>query len=73
MPFTKEALDDIFSYHSPTPEQIPKYEVIREGARFFADIILRNTPVSPDQSVAIRKLRECVMVANSSIALDGKY
>lgn len=70
---SKDAIDDIFSYHAPAQDQIPKYDAIRKGARVFAQIILDNTPSSPDQTAAIRKLRESVMTANASIALDGKY
>ena len=71
--FTPEVIDDIFSYHRPSEDQLPKYEAIREGARQFARILVANTPGSADQSVAIRQLRELVMTANASIALGGKY
>ena len=73
MPLDSEAIDDIFSYHAPTPEQLPRYDKIREGARVFARVLIDNTPRSPDQTAAIRKLRECVMTANAAVALDGKY
>jgi hypothetical protein len=71
--FTKEVLEDIFTYHAPRPDQIPKYNNIREAAKNFANIIVENTPSSADQSAAIRMLRELVMTCNQSIALDGKY
>lgn len=64
-------IDDIFSYHSPEPDQIPKYEVIRKAAKEFAHILIENTPECADQSAAIRLLREAVMTANASIALKG--
>lgn len=70
---TKEGIEDIFSYHAPTPDQIPKYNAIREGAKVFAQIVMDNTPGPADQTVAIRKVREAVMIANASIALGGKY
>lgn len=73
MPFTPEQINDLFSYHAPTEGQLEKYEAIREGARAFALVIVANTPPSPDQSVAIRKLRESVMTANAAVALKGKY
>lgn len=71
--FTDEVLDDIFCYHKPEPDQLPKYEAIREGAKVFAKCIRDNSPGSPDQTVALRKIREAVMVANASIALKGAY
>lgn len=71
--FTDEVLEDIFSYHKPEADQLPKYEAIRDGAKEFAKCIRDNSPGSPDQTVALRKIREAVMIANASIALGGKY
>lgn len=69
---SKDHVDNWFMYHSPTPEQTPKYEAIREAGKHLAQVILDNTPASADQSDAIRKVREAVMTANASIACDGK-
>lgn len=66
--FAQFELDNWFTYHAPTPEQLVKYTVLRDGARAYAEVINKNCPDSPDKTVAIRKLRECVMVANASIA-----
>jgi hypothetical protein len=63
-------IDNWFKYHSPTPDQIKRYKTIRDAARDFALIILHNTPSCPDQTVAIRKLRDTVMAANLSIACN---
>lgn len=71
--FDKEAIDDMFSYHPPEAGQPAHYDAIREGARQFAHTLIEHTPPSPDQSAAIRKLRECVMTANAAVALKGKY
>jgi len=65
-------LDHIFKYHSPTPEQLPKYEAIRAAAKVFAAVVIENTPRSADQTASIRLLREAVMTANASIALSGR-
>ena len=65
-------LDHIFTYHAPMGDQIYNYNRIRAAAKVFASILLDCTPVSADQSDAIRKLRECVHMANSSIALEGR-
>jgi len=73
MPWTKESLEPIFTYQPPTPEQIPKYVLIRDAAKAFANVVLENTPPSADQTAAIRKIREAVMTANASIALGGKF
>ena len=65
-------IENIFTYHSPTPEQFPKYEAIRAKAKELGHVIVNNTPSSADQTAAIRLLREAVMTANAAIALDGK-
>lgn len=65
-------LDNVFSYHAPDSEQITKYQAIREAAKVFAQVVIENTPSSADQTAAIRKIREAVMTANASIALDGR-
>lgn len=68
---SEEIVDEIFKYHSPTPDQIPHYENIREGARHFARVILLNVPPGPDRTAAVRLLREAVMTANAAVALNG--
>lgn len=65
-------INNIFTYHSPTKEQIPKYEAIRAKAKELGQVIVDNTPPSADQTAAIRLLREAVMTANASIALNGQ-
>lgn len=67
-----EMLNHVFSYHSPTHEQLPHYEAIRDEAKRFAQCVLDHCPRSADRTAALRKLREVVMTANASIALDGK-
>lgn len=64
-------IEQIFSYHPPTPEQIPHYEAVRAGAKEFARILDEHVPACADRSAAIRKLRESVMTANAAIALRG--
>ena len=69
---TDEQLDDVFSYHAPKRQQPQQYEAIRAAAKAFARTLLANTPPCADQSAAIRKVREAVMTANASIALEGR-
>lgn len=69
MPFDVE---DLFSYHAPAPDDLVKYEAIRSAAKTFALTMLANTVPSADQTAALRKLRECVMTANASVALGGR-
>jgi hypothetical protein len=70
MAFTEAEIEDLFTYHAPKPGQQERYQAIRESAKGLAKTIVANTPASADQSAAIRHLREAVMTANSSIALE---
>jgi hypothetical protein len=66
-------LDHIFTYHPPAnASEVRKYEILREAAKNFATVIVDMTPSGPDQSVAVRKVREAVMTANAAIALEGR-
>lgn len=65
---TFENVDDIFTYHDEE-WKLPHYKDIRRSAQNLALVILTNTPDCADQSAALRKLRECVMIANASVAL----
>lgn len=63
-------LESIFTYHPPIGDQPRRYEKIREAAKEFAQTVLDCTPSCPDQTAAIRKIREAVMTANASIAIN---
>lgn len=65
-------LDHIFTYHAPTESQVYIYNKLRAAAKEFAKVLLECTPPSADQSDALRSLRNCVMTANSSIAMNGR-
>lgn len=73
MALIPEMIDNLFTYHTPKPGQQERYQAIREAAKALAHVIVANTSEnSPDQSAAIRHLREAVMTANASIALEGE-
>lgn len=72
MKISQEQLDNWFTYHSPSPEQLPKYLAIREAGKAFARAIVDNAPESADTTAATRKVREAVMAANQAIACEGK-
>lgn len=65
-------IEDWFTYHSPTEDQQKRYVELRAAAKNLAYSIKANTKPSADQSAAFRLLRECVMTANASIALEPK-
>ena len=72
MTFPKPDLAHLFEHHPPQNDmEIERYRRIREAGKAFARVILNETPGCADQSVAIRSVREAVMWANASIALNG--
>lgn len=70
---TDDEVKDVFDYHQWTPEQMKSGEIVRTalGAAFKA--VIENVPPSPDRTVALRKIREARMDANSAITHGGKY
>ena len=69
---TLGVLANWFTHHAPTPEQAGQYQSLREAGLRFAQVILKTTPPSADQTTAIRKVREAVMTANAAIACGGE-
>lgn len=67
---TRTNIENWFTYHGPTQATMAKYIPIRAAAKVLAVAILDNVPPGPDQTVAIRKVREAVMTANQAIACD---
>lgn len=66
-------IESWFTYHAPSAGQQERYQELRAAAKNMAYAIKANTKSSADQSAAFRLLRECVMTANASIALeDGR-
>lgn len=68
-----ETLADQYAYHPWTPEKIAAGNIVREALIDAAKAIILNVPPGPDRSVALRKLREARMDANSAITHGGKY
>ncbi len=67
------AVRDAFEYHSWTPEMIERGKRVREALTLAVMQIIRDVPPGPDRTVAIRKIREARMDANSAITHGGKY
>ena len=66
--FTQAEIENWFSYHAPTPDQIIQYGEIRTAAKIFAETINRHVPAGADKTAAMRDLRKTVMAANLAIA-----
>lgn len=69
---TLSRLANDYTYHPPKPDQIPRYEEIRDTGYRFAFLIARLTPPSREQSVALTLLEQVVMEANAAIARNEK-
>lgn len=67
-PYEVDPIEDLFTYHPPTEEQVAAYTEIRESAKRFARVVLEFVPAGPDRAHAIGSIREAVMLANASIA-----
>ena len=61
-------LDQQFTYHPPQPNQLPRYEAIRQKARELAELYVTSTPPSREQSLAITNLQTSAFWANAAIA-----
>jgi hypothetical protein len=59
-----------FSYHPPTQAQQLRYTTLREEFKVLALLITDFTPACPDQTAALRMLRECSMAVNQTIACN---
>lgn len=64
----EEELIKRFSYHAPTPEKVKQHERIRAAALEFAKIVVANTPISREQSLALTHIEEAMYSANAAIA-----
>ena len=68
---TERDIENWFTFHPPTGQQQQKYEAIRAAAKELALTIYHNTPQGEDQNIALMKVREGVLLANQTIALQG--
>ncbi len=66
-----QTLAELFKYHPPTAETLPKFAAINQAAKNFAEVVLQNCPGSADRSAAIRLIRDARMTANAAVALNG--
>lgn len=69
--YTEEAgerLAKVFEYHSPKEDQPERYGELRAAAKELSIMVLRYTPPSREQSLALTKLEEAIMFANAAIA-----
>ena len=68
----REVIENRFTYHPPTPDQVEKYQALREAGMELAVLIDSMCPRSRETSVAMTKLDEVIMFANAAIARHDK-
>lgn len=61
-------VENDFTYHAPTQDQITDMKIIRDAARTLAEHIVRSVPPGREQSSALTRLEETVMHANAGIS-----
>ena len=67
---TPQDIENWFSYHPPQDDQAHRYELLRQDFKALANKIIARTPSCPDQTAALRKLRETAMAVNQTIACN---
>ena len=69
---TTEDLIETFGDRDLTPDEQQQVEIIRNGARDYAQILLDCTPTSKGQTKAIELLREVVFWAGDAVRREGR-
>jgi hypothetical protein len=64
----QERIENDFTYHAPKGDQTNRYTQLRNAGREVAYLILKLTPESREQSLALTNLEQAIFWANASIA-----
>ena len=64
-------IENSFTYHAPTPEQVELYRQLRDQGKQLALLINKLCPNSPEATIAIRRVEEAIMWANKAIACNS--
>lgn len=71
MPINISEVKNRFKFHPATPETGPKHDLVREKCLELAEFLIKNTPESREQSLALTSLQETMMWANAAIAIHS--
>ena len=61
-------IENCFTYYPPKDDQSNRYVILRKTAKELAYMIVKNTPPSREQSLALTHLEEAIFYANAAIA-----
>jgi len=67
-----ENVENWFTYHAPTAEQVTDYEFLRRQGKELAYDFLSTVPAGPERDQALNYLRMAIMWANAGIACAGQ-
>lgn len=62
-------IENLLSYHKPTPEATEKYQTLRQAAINYAKVVEQLVPPSAEQTLAIRAIHLSLMHANSAVVI----
>lgn len=65
---TRQDIETWFSHAPATPEQAPKFKALHDGGRTLALLMFDTLPASAETQIALMKLQEAVMWANTAIS-----
>ncbi len=65
-------IENDYTYHPPTPEQVIRYNKIRNMAKEFALLVVTQCPGSREASLALTNIDQAVFFANAAIARNEK-
>jgi hypothetical protein len=68
---TPEQIEELFTYHKPTEDEIRAMTEVRTQAKDLAKLMHWQGCTSPELTLAIRALHLATMHFNSSIVLHG--
>lgn len=67
----KERIENDFTYHEATENQVDRYVYLREEAKALANAIDERVPDSREKSLSLTNLEQAIFWANAGIARNG--
>ena len=65
-------IENNFTYHPPLPDQVARYEQIRQEGKRMAEFLTAMCPPSRELSLALTNLEQALFWANAAIARNEK-
>lgn len=68
-----ENIEAAFTYQKADRQQLEHFAIVREALIAAGKAMLRVVPPCMDRTLALERLRECRMWANSAISFHGRF